>query len=163
MVFGQSYSEYEWSKSDALLLVGANDKEWLESVQIIARYVLLRKSFQSIEFVSQWLTYAQDYRIVSDEKSEIMKERKRFLENRHDQTVLSLLAKKWNLTTWPSPEYEWPLEHYPEYLDYNERTIKVYNPLNLEFVNNLIEMNKNPLFVNNDLKETGAETDEDSK
>ena len=59
----------------------------------------VRKGFKGMSFVSEWLTYSQDRRIVTDD-DDIVSRRCRppeYRHNRHDQTVLSLLGKKWGI------------------------------------------------------------------
>ena len=78
----------------------------MSTMQIHGAFLLLRHSFYTMRFVAQWLTYCEDVRIITDVPSSAcprMKEAEGFRENRHDQTVLSLLAKKWNIPTWPEP------------------------------------------------------------
>jgi hypothetical protein len=65
--------------------------------KIWSGFVLLRKCLNSTRFVGEWLTYCQDERIVTDIKSCFCKEDEAFIDNRHDQSVLSLLFKKWGL------------------------------------------------------------------
>ena len=50
-----------------------------------------------MNFIGEWLTYCKDPRIITDDKSIFGPEDKEFKENRHDQTVLSLLSKKWEI------------------------------------------------------------------
>jgi hypothetical protein len=70
----------------------------------VASYIILRKSLMSMTFVSEWLTYAQDSRVLTDEKNVLdKKDYDGFREHRHDQSILGLLAKKWNLTVYPDP------------------------------------------------------------
>ncbi len=55
-------------------------------------------------FVSEWLTYAQDSRAITDDNNVLSSTNyPDFRGHRHDQTILSLLAKKWNLTVYPDP------------------------------------------------------------
>jgi hypothetical protein len=55
-------------------------------------------------FVSEWLTYAQDSRAIMDDNNVLGSTNyPDFRSHRHDQTILSLLAKKWNLTVYPDP------------------------------------------------------------
>ena len=60
-------------------------------------FILLRKSFNACAFIGEWLTYNQDDRIVTDSASNFRPNDPMFTENRHDQTILSLLAKKWGI------------------------------------------------------------------
>lgn len=57
-----------------------------------------------MSFVSEWLTYAQDSRIITDDKNIFgLDNYPGFRGHRHDQTILSLLAKKWGLTIYADP------------------------------------------------------------
>jgi hypothetical protein len=92
--------EKEWTKMDALVLMNipANMFEnILNTGQVWAGFNLLRKSFISIRFIGEWLTYVQDYRIVTDSPSIFGPENSSFREHRHDQSILSLLCKKWGI------------------------------------------------------------------
>ena len=48
-------------------------------------------------FVSEWLTYAQDARAITDDDNVLGSNNyPDFREHRHDQAIMSLLVKKWN-------------------------------------------------------------------
>lgn len=102
------FLEREWTKMDAFLLMGVDVNEIVNKNQVWAGFIMLRKSLDSLRFVSEWLTYCRDYRISTDAPS-ISPNLYTFKENRHDQTVLSLLTHKWSL-----PLNQWP--HEPEVL-----------------------------------------------
>ena len=93
--------EKQWTKGDAFLLMNIpfNDfgNKIKNSPQVWSGYILLRKDFNPIRFIGEWLTYVQDDRIVSDSKTTILPNDPIFTENRHDQTILSLLCKKWGI------------------------------------------------------------------
>ena len=62
-------------------------------------------------FVSQWLTYAQDSRAITDDDNVLGSSNyPDFRGHRHDQSILSLLAKKWGLTVYPDPS-QWGRSH----------------------------------------------------
>jgi hypothetical protein len=96
-----THRERIWTKRDAYFLMNIPGGNFLNNVmdtpQAWSGFILLRKQFNPIRFISEWLTYNQDQRIVTDYKSLIGAEDPMFHENRHDQTVLSLLAKKWGI------------------------------------------------------------------
>jgi hypothetical protein len=98
---GHTHVEKQWSKSDAYILMNIPNNEVgyniINSPQFWGGFVLLRKQFKSIRFVGEWLTYAQDDRIITDNPSYITQNDKTFRGNRHDQTIFSLLCKKWNV------------------------------------------------------------------
>lgn len=99
---GSTYIEKQWAKTDALVLMNIvqnnNFRNFvMDTEQVWTGFILLRKSFNPIRFVGEWLTYVQDERIVTDSVSVFGRENLSFNENRHDQTVLSLLCKKWGI------------------------------------------------------------------
>jgi hypothetical protein len=96
-----THIERQWTKGDAYLLMNIPNNELGNSIkncpQFWAGFVLLRKNVISTRFVGEWLTYSQDERIITDSPSFMIHNDNAFLENRHNQTVFSLLCKKWGL------------------------------------------------------------------
>jgi hypothetical protein len=96
-----NYFEKQLTKGDSFLLMNIPDNNYgneiKNSAQAWAGFILLRKCFNPIRFVSEWLTYSQDYRIITDSQSMLVKNDSSFIENRHDQSILSLLCKKWGV------------------------------------------------------------------
>lgn len=106
MVFSLSEKAIEriWSKRDAFILMECDSTEYVNSPQRLAGFLLLKKTVFSYKFVTEWLIYAQDIRIVSDQPNCLGKENYLgFRENRHDQTVLSLLSKKYHISSFRDP------------------------------------------------------------
>ena len=94
---GDFHIEKQWSKFDAFALNEENYNTLKNQNQIWAGLTLFRKCFNPIVFIGEWLTYCQDERIVTDLPSRFGPNDTSFIENRHDQTILSLLIKKWQL------------------------------------------------------------------
>jgi hypothetical protein len=96
-----NYLEKQLTKGDAFLLMNIPNNSYgnriKNSAQAWAGLILLRKTFNPIRFVGEWLTYSQDYRVISDSQSILVKNDPSFHENRHDQSILSLLCKKWGI------------------------------------------------------------------
>lgn len=96
-----NHIEKQWTKGDAFLLMNIPDNEFGNNIknsnQVWSGYILLRKGFNPIRFIGEWLTYNQDYRIASDSPTSMVPNDAIFTENRHDQTILSLLCKKWGI------------------------------------------------------------------
>jgi hypothetical protein len=96
-----TYIEKQWTKGDAFLLMNIpinSIKEIKNSHQVWSGFILLRKCFNTLRFIGEWLTYNQDARISSDLPTKIVPNDPIFTENRHDQTILSLLCKKWGIS-----------------------------------------------------------------
>lgn len=99
--------ERRWDKRDALILMDADKDEILDSNQIWAGYILVKKTDYTIELISEYLRYAQDRRIITDEPNVMGYDNyPEFVENRHDQTIWSLLCKLHRI-----PYYRDPSEH----------------------------------------------------
>jgi hypothetical protein len=90
-----------FTKFDAFTIMnlppGSKKDKFKNSPQAWGGFTLYRRSFISLRFVSELLTYVQDERVVTDLPSVFGEEDPEFKENRHDQSVLSLLAKKWGI------------------------------------------------------------------
>lgn len=97
------YNEKHWTKTGTLeIIAGMKSKEWGEQFwrtsPASASFFIVKKSIKSIRFVSEWLTYCGDRRLVTDEKDQLSHSNNlEFIDNRHDQSILSVLLKKWGL------------------------------------------------------------------
>jgi hypothetical protein len=84
--------------------MNADDPEYVHSMASVASYIFVRKSTQSFSFISEWLTYAQDSRALTDNPNVLGKKNyDGFIDHRHDQSIVSLLAKKWKLIQYTDP------------------------------------------------------------
>jgi hypothetical protein len=96
--------ESTWTKRDAFILLDVDKPEYADTLAGLASYIVIKKSFTSMRFVSEWLTYAQDRRAITDDDNVLGSiNYPNFRGHRHDQAILGLLAKKWNLTIYPDP------------------------------------------------------------
>lgn len=103
MPFVITPKEKQWSKRDAFILMECDSDEIAESPQICGGYIVIKKSNHSVRIMEEYLRYASDYRIVSEDKSVLGKDYAGFVENRHDQTVWSLLCKKEGILPFRDP------------------------------------------------------------
>ena len=106
MVFslGNRNLERIWSKRDAFIIMGCDTKEYTDTPQRLATFIVVKKTEFSCTFINEWLSYAQDMRVITDQQNCMGKENYvDFIENRHDQTVLSLLSKKYRLKCFRDP------------------------------------------------------------
>ena len=99
---GGIHLEKEWTKFDALALMNIKHENnfrnnVINTNQVWAGFILLRKTFNPIRFIGEWLTYVQDQRAVTDSPSIFGPENASFRDHRHDQSILSLLCKKWGI------------------------------------------------------------------
>lgn len=112
-----------FTKRDALIIMDCDSPEYLDTPQSCATYVLIRKSPFSQKFISEWLGYAQDIRVISGYDNVLGYDNyDGFVEHRHDQSILSLLSKKYGLKRFRDPSqygvnyrYENEVEERSEY------------------------------------------------
>ena len=77
---------------------------YYDTRQYMAGIQIYRKTKYTIKFIQEWLHYCQDARIITDDQNTMGKENyPGFRDNRHDQTVLSLLIKKYGEANSGSP------------------------------------------------------------
>jgi len=99
----EHYEKY-WTKRDAFLLMNCDTEEYYNTKQRLASFMLIRKSNYSCQFVDDWLRFAEDERIVTDLENQCgLDNYEGFIENRYDQTVFSLLTKKYEIPAYRDP------------------------------------------------------------
>ena len=101
VIFQLEHIEREFTKADAFLLMQCDWQRCKDTPQFSASFISLMKTFETAEFVGEWLTYVQDSRIITPQESIFAVNPRNFKEHRHDQSVLSILAKKWGVEAWP--------------------------------------------------------------
>ena len=113
-------AEKTWTKMDLADHVGALS-EHLESSQIQGNSLFFKKTEKNIEILNEWvqLCTADDYRFIDDSPSTKTLNDSSFVENRHDQSILSLLLKKNKCFTIPAETsmmrfHDWDFaQHFP--------------------------------------------------
>jgi len=96
------HSNKRWTKRDCFVLMGLDSEPYLSQNQLLASYILMRKNDFVINFINEWLNYAKDYRIITDATNECgLPNYPEFVDHRHDQSILSLLGRKYNIKNIP--------------------------------------------------------------
>lgn len=120
--------ERRYTKRDALVLMGCDTSEYTDTPQSIGGYVVLKKSPFVEKFLAEDLAYAQDRRIITEEdNTQGLENYPDFVVHRHDQSVWSLMVKKYGLKRFRDPSqfglkncYEPEVEersNYPQIID----------------------------------------------
>lgn len=131
LVFEQPLRACCFTKGETYHLLGCND---FSGNQLLGGYILLRKCEESYKYMQEWHEAMTDIRVLSGEKflPEI-KDHRDFVSHREDQSVLTLLCKKWGIEGHRDPsdfgEFPWqyamaggfhrkkyPNSHYPTLL-----------------------------------------------
>ena len=88
--------EKSYTKRDAFILMDADTPYYYDTNQYMAGIQIYKKSNYTVKFIQEWLNYCQDERIITGIKNTLGHHNyPGFIENRHDQTVLSILIKKY--------------------------------------------------------------------
>lgn len=87
-------TESKWTKGDLLDYFGVrNDSYIMNSPQLQSGVIFIRKNIQTLDLIQKWLDiYFYDFELVDDSPSKI-ENGDDFIENRHDQSILSILLK----------------------------------------------------------------------
>lgn len=112
---GETLLERKYTKRDALLLMDADEERFVETPQSVGGYVLFKKTAFVENFLKEDLQYAQDPRIITDFENEMGKPNyEGFVAHRHDQSVWSLMVKKYGLKRFRDPSQFGLKEAYAE-------------------------------------------------
>ncbi len=102
--FETKNKEYFWTKRDAFVLMNCDFKEYSDTRQRLAGFILMKKTLFTMKFIDEWLKYSQDIRLISNaNNTEGLSNYEGFIEHRHDQSIFSLLSKKYKLDAYRDP------------------------------------------------------------
>jgi hypothetical protein len=125
LTFGITVIEKEFTKRDAFLLLDADTPQFTDSVQRLGGFSLWRKSPAALELARDWLRFATDERALTDCPNRLgLPNYEGFRQHRHDQSLLSLLAKRRGLPAFRDPsqfgngfEGQYPNSPYPQLVE----------------------------------------------
>ena len=112
------YYEYEWTKADVFAYYNVlNDKSYTHTPQFESGIIFFKKSPLVMQFVKDWYqAYLDDYSLATDSPSR-EPNLPGFKENRHDQSIYSILGKKYGIAEISTKEIfqrDWTLlDSYP--------------------------------------------------
>lgn len=93
-----------WTKRDCFVIMGCDNKKYWDSLQCDAAFSLFKKSKESELFLEEWLHFCRDERVITSNPNVCEKNNFfGFNEHRWDQSVLSLLAIKYNIDLFRVP------------------------------------------------------------
>ena len=90
-----NFLEKQYSKRDAFILLNADSPIYTDTFQYMAGIQIYKKSEFTENFLGKLLNYSTDKRIITDDpNTQGLPNYPEFIDNRHDQTILSILFKK---------------------------------------------------------------------
>jgi hypothetical protein len=107
--------EKYYTKRDAFILMDCDSPKFTETRQRITTFVIIKNTKFSRDFVEEWFKFAQDARILTDiPNTQGQPNYSGFVGNRHDQSIYSLLTKKYDLVGFRDPS-QWGVPLIPDY------------------------------------------------
>lgn len=92
-----------WSKMDIFLFF--NSENLMDTGQIGATSIFLKKTEKTIKLIDEWAHICVNYRNLLDDSKSKSNESDVFIENRHDQSIFSMVAKKYKTIQLPDETY----------------------------------------------------------
>lgn len=98
LIIGTSYPDIEknWNKMDTIIYLNMVDSEKLNTYQHQAGVCCYLKCEKTYNLVKEWYNISCNYHLLDDSPS-INNNFNCFIEHRHDQSIFSLLTKKYNI------------------------------------------------------------------
>jgi len=110
-----THHEKDWCKKDLLLKLDMiHDKYLHNSPQRQAGEILFYVCNETRNFVNIWYDLCCDYHLIDDSPSILQEEFDCFIEHRHDQSIFSLLTKKFDIFS-----TKHSLDHFPIFYNRN--------------------------------------------
>jgi hypothetical protein len=104
------HPEKRWCKADLLKFMNLDEDKYKDSRQLVGGIFVIKKNPKMIKLIEEWYEICCNYHLIDDTPS-IEKNDISFMEHRHDQSVLSLLRKKYGCIlledeTYTSPNWD---------------------------------------------------------
>ncbi len=102
--------EYMYTKSDLLdYFKVLNNKKITHTPQYESGCFFFKRNKYTLKLLDEWANvYKKNFNLADDSKSKI-KNLKGFVENRHDQSIFSILCKKYKVKTLSAFEIDWAM------------------------------------------------------
>jgi hypothetical protein len=104
MTYLQLHKASKWTKRDMFILTDSDEPKFTETGLRVGGFFMFKKNNISFDFFSDCLKYAQDYRIITDCPNECgLPNYPDFVDHRHDEALISIISKKYNLYPYRNP------------------------------------------------------------
>jgi len=97
MVFESPYLELQWTKRELFKAMECDEDFYKNSNQLMGGFQLIKKTPFTVKFYKELLQYSCNEINLTDRNSPCVDQDESYIEHRHDQSILSLLYKKYRL------------------------------------------------------------------
>ena len=122
--FDLRHLERCYTKRETFILMGCDGARFTDTRQRLAGCMLFQISPFAEKFVDEFLDLAQDPRLIADKKSTDDPNYPDFVAHRHDQSIFSLLTKRYGVDAYRDPSQygndlraEYPASTYGQLLE----------------------------------------------
>lgn len=142
MSFELPFIEQHWTKRDLFVHMNCDTSKFTETPQRLASFSIWKVSPESCQFALEWLQLAQNAQLLTDTRNKYgMPNYDGFQEHRHDQSIFSLLCKKYNQPPFRDPSgfgnkkvQEYPHCKYPQIIEHNrKKEANIWNKVKSKF------------------------------
>lgn len=130
LCFQLNHIEKSWNKMD--LIDYLHSYNVLNTKQIMATIFILKKTEKTINFIKEWYETSCNYHFIDDSISNLQNDPD-FKEHRHDQSIFSLLCKKYGGKILDDETYHWPWDIKENYINYP--ILSSRNPIEESIIN----------------------------
>lgn len=103
---GEPHINNIWTKRDCFVLMKCDEPKYHTGIQVDAAYQFFRKTSKVMDFLKEYNEYCSNENIISDLPNITQSNFDTFKDHRHDQSILSLMAIKYDIPLLPEPS-EW--------------------------------------------------------
>ena len=101
-----THKNKEWTKRDCFVLMDCDEERYYNAMQVDASYQVYKKTDRTLQFLEEYKTFCSNDNIISDLPNITKPNLPEFIDHRHDQSILSILAAKHDICILPEPS-EW--------------------------------------------------------
>jgi hypothetical protein len=107
LLFGnQTYMNSQFTKRDCFVAMNCDSRRYWNCMQVDAAFMLVRKNDTTMAFLEEWMQYCKFENIITDAPNVYGRENlPNFSEHRHDQSIISVLAEKYNINLYRKPTH----------------------------------------------------------
>ena len=111
--FAELMTDRYLTKRDAFELMDCEAPMYTDTPHLLACLIFFRKTAVSTKLVSEWLNYAQDKRVLTDARNTCGPNYPEFIQHRHDESIFSLMYKKYGFASYRPPFLFKDMENFP--------------------------------------------------
>jgi len=91
--------ERKWNKRDLLIFMNMDNPDFIDTMQSQSGIIFIKKNDKTYNLIKDWYDIASSNYHYIDDTPSLLENYSDFQEHRHDQSVFSLLTKKYNFNT----------------------------------------------------------------